>query len=823
MSVFQHFFLIYFFSIFLFINLKLPASPISEKQAEQLILNWLKQSQKLHNPNVHYTPIFPFEPHYSKDKVIFYYVKLIPEGFVITSADTTLEPILGFSFSKNSNFEKKSNFMLELITNALSYKTSKIEFLNKNKKFKKTVRQNKNESRWAFFLQASESLDGGSSIEQINDIKIQPFVNSKWNQTVDSGSACYNWHTPTSATEWIAGNPRNYPCGCTITAGAQVIRYFEYPQEAVGNKTFTVDVDGIIQSRSILGGNGYGDAYQWNQMVLDPNIDTPNAKRAAIGKLIHDVAIASGTKFTKKEAKTVLSNLAAAFTDTFHYDNAVFTINYNGGDLTENMASFTRILNPNLDAKLPVILALTTQNNIRHAVICDGYGYNFNVPYYHINVGWGGYGNGWYNFPEIIISSYNFDQLHSCIYNIFPEGNGEIVSGTISNSNGIPLKKVKITAVESTTGKIVETLSDDNGIYAFKKLHSDSTFTIFCGNSAKLTVKTGKSGRFGNNADEVGNLWGINLQTDTYSLKGKIKGISLNEIKLTITGNAEKTAICKPNGEFEFPNLPNGTYTIYPSKPGYNISPKKVTFSITDKSINIPSFNITTENVKITENSIITLNLDAIDNINIKTLDKFKIYLQVNNKKRFLKIINYNKTSGLLKVFFNKNLKTSIWKECNKLSLSQLKQQVKSNIPTKSSLHILIKKGKELKLIDTTIQPPKMISLLDSTLFPTNTLNSQSEFYIKGLFFGKKLKASLINLKSEKIYKLKILKFFQYRNYKNKPSIMNQETGESIIKLEINKKIPPGNYYIMLLNKTGGLGTITNNNINKLYEITILK
>ncbi len=76
---------------------------------------------------------------------------------------------------------------------------------------------------------------------------------------------------------------------------------------------------------------------------------------------------------------------------------------------------------------------------IGHEVIVDGYGYNVSTLYHHLNLGWAGTADAWYNLPTISTGIYNFNSVIECIYNVFPQGSGEIISGRVLDAAGQPV------------------------------------------------------------------------------------------------------------------------------------------------------------------------------------------------------------------------------------------------------------------------------------------------------------------------------------------------------------------------------------------------
>jgi hypothetical protein len=196
--------------------------------------------------------------------------------------------------------------------------------------------------------------------------------------------------------------------------------------------------------------------------------------------------------------------MGAALKSSFGFSNGITGAN-NGRDIGTGLAN---MINPNLDAEYPVILGILGKSG--HAVLADGYGYDTSTRvkalYHHLNMGWSGYSDIWYNLPDIG----NYDTVVVCIYNVFPDGTGEIVSGRVTDTAGQPMPDVAVRADLRT--KRYETTTNGKGIYALTQLPSASSFTIEANKSgftfAKQTIETGTSR---DRHASAGNKWAIDF------------------------------------------------------------------------------------------------------------------------------------------------------------------------------------------------------------------------------------------------------------------------------------------------------------------------
>ncbi len=134
--------------------------------------------------------------------------------------------------------------------------------------------------------------------------------------------------------------------------------------------------------------------------------------------------------------------------------------------------------------------------------------------YHHLNIGWYGIDDCWYNLPNIACPNAGpFDTITECVYNIFPDCTGEIISGRITDNNGSPIKDVVVTAQKATDDAIQTTTTNNKGIYAFKGLTSYSSYTITANkNGYDFEIKEVDTGISYDGNSVSGNKWGIDFQ-----------------------------------------------------------------------------------------------------------------------------------------------------------------------------------------------------------------------------------------------------------------------------------------------------------------------
>jgi hypothetical protein len=435
--------------------------------------------------------------------LLYYVVQLDPSGFVILPADDAVDPVV--AFSATGSFDAASKGALaDMVKNDLPRRAARA------RAGATTASASKSRSKWHAFLAGSPNpppdLEENNSIVVASQIWVAPFVQTLWNQSTDVSLnyACYNYYTPPGPP----GTLDNDVCGCIATCMAQLMYYFQYPNTGVGTNTFSITNNTTSTNVQLLGGDGAGGVYQWGSMPLSP--DNPTTSQAiAIGALTHDAGATVHMDYTPDDSSAYTFLAQQALTNTFKFANAAY---YETGGSGISGASLLTMVNPNLDARLPVMLGINSIEEGGHCVLCDGYGYSAATLFYHVNAGWGGDDDIWYALPDIdTADNGDFSQVLACIYNIFTNGSGQIISGRVTDPTGAPVAGATIAAVLNGVSTNTAT-TDTNGIYALARIPAESTYALTVTN-AGYNTNTGNysTGMSRYNLLPSGNVWGANI------------------------------------------------------------------------------------------------------------------------------------------------------------------------------------------------------------------------------------------------------------------------------------------------------------------------
>ncbi len=476
-------------------------------------------------------------------EILYYWAGLLPQGFIILSADTTVEPVIAFSLetSIDSMNENPLSGLLEFDLE------QRIEFARKMGEEKAAIRRMRNLNlplnirssetgmKWEVLVAFGTSISGETSntdqkvlkenvndvvsgTVDINDMRVSPMSHTQWHQRNICGKACFNYFTPPG----LPGETGNYGVGCGATAMAQLLKFYQYPSSpndidpnSPGQRLYyPYRLDGIDTESQLLGGDGNGGDYQWSDMPDRPDCTTSELQRQAVGRLSYDAAVALGTNLNVSAGISSSERIGPILTSAFGYAQAVHM--YSG---TLNIGpSLMNMVNPNLDAGRPVLLSIRNIGNSGHVVLCDGYGYHLDTLYHHLNMGWSGAHDLWYNLPGISWSSnaYNYRTVRACIYNVHPSIQGEIISGRVCDSNDMPVPNTLVTL--SFEERVIDQVyTNERGIYAFVGCASNTTFEVSASLYPSKCVTTGLSQ---NNELPCGNRWAVDF--GPHSISGEV-------------------------------------------------------------------------------------------------------------------------------------------------------------------------------------------------------------------------------------------------------------------------------------------------------------
>ena len=181
------------------------------------------------------------------------------------------------------------------------------------------------------------------------------------------------------------GAERHYYTGCVATAATQIMRYYSYPAQGSGSKTYTDRASG-----QTLSADFGATAYDWaNMPAVSPVIPRP-AVRDAYATLAAQMGVALEMQYEVAGSGTYDMLVPYALRTYFGYDAGVRSHRRDCYPTSEWMA----IIKAELDAGRPVFYGGTSHRGTGgHAFVLDGYD---SADYVHVNWGWTGRSNGYF-------------------------------------------------------------------------------------------------------------------------------------------------------------------------------------------------------------------------------------------------------------------------------------------------------------------------------------------------------------------------------------------------------------------------------------------
>ena len=175
--------------------------------------------------------------------------------------------------------------------------------------------------------------------------------------------------------------------GCVNIALAQILFYYQHPIQGHGiahhtwqGQTFTSDLNRRLY---------------WNKMPVSVNPDTPDYEIDELAAIIRDISMINQTQFGLGPHE----QSGAAF------DMNKFISYFGFSDKLKQTSSdnpeFFNIIDNELYARRPVLISIQG-HPIDHMAIVDGKTYRNGIKLYHINMGWGGQYNRFYDLKKPI-------------------------------------------------------------------------------------------------------------------------------------------------------------------------------------------------------------------------------------------------------------------------------------------------------------------------------------------------------------------------------------------------------------------------------------
>lgn len=298
------------------------------------------------------------------DETYYYVFNNAQDGYIIIGGDEAAQDVLGYSNSGTFDYDKLPENMKWFLACYDKQISSVI----------KQVKEGK--------ISAADVAKAKRAPRKAPKSNIDYLVQTKWDQV-----APFNCLHPLNI-EWDMIDDDEYAVatGCVATAGAQIMKYHEWPDTGAGSHT------DINQLNKMTFSANFGETtYQWDKMQNEYEYCWYNGDEAdiAVGTLMYHVGVAVDMKFRQfmsGGSSASAKDLATALVTYFKYSKGItyHERTYYSDEQWEDMVY------DELAAGRPVLYGGQQVSGSGHAFVCDGYENGL----YHINWGWSGSSNG---------------------------------------------------------------------------------------------------------------------------------------------------------------------------------------------------------------------------------------------------------------------------------------------------------------------------------------------------------------------------------------------------------------------------------------------
>ena len=413
--------------LLLVLSAPLPAQKATEQEALTVANNWIDLIIRQYrrwggHPEAEVVLIDEFK---RRERILGYYCQVAPQGFIIVSRYKNLAPIKAYSDS--SNLDPFVDVGLtDLIKSKMERIQQNIEQVTgmdiqniKATQFEKVLEINYRPI-WDAFVEKNfdSSVYQTQDDYQIQSANYQPgqvLLETSWHQRPP-----YNDDCPSDGCSWPGYGffNSNTRVGCVATAGAQIMRYWNWPPQGYNESP-------------------YGDPYDWPNMHHryvyngagwfndETGTAVTTAAIRAVAELNYEIAHAVRMRFGCASSAANTNDMEGVFEDKFIYNDECDVKHRN--DYSKD--DWFNLLKTEFNQNRPVQYRV-----IDHSIVSDGWQESADLKQYHMNYGWDNSYNAWYTLDALHLGGEDEEYI---VREIYPEwAFGPIIDGFYINFGG---------------------------------------------------------------------------------------------------------------------------------------------------------------------------------------------------------------------------------------------------------------------------------------------------------------------------------------------------------------------------------------------------
>ena len=356
--------------ILMVVPLLLMGAPVDKKTARKVAINFYSSVMNVEAVDTSQVSCLVWE---STGVPVFYIHNFQSGGWVITSADDCIIPVIGYS--------TEGSFQLDGLNDA-----AKMFIGNLGLRVKANLDTDRPDEETIKLWQMGQE----KSCFTVGQI-VPPFIKQQWDQGCYYNSSC-----PTST---VASSCHHVWAGCGAIPIAVILKYYDWPSHGNGYRRYKTQKYGYLESDFSTRN------YDYSKMP-----DKLSGENKDVADLIYDVGVSMDMLYSETGSISYLYDLYFSLKNSFGFNDYISLLS--GYEL-----SSSNKLRNELDSLRP-ILYYGNNGSAGHFWLMDGYDGGNNM--YHMNWCWGGDANGFFKLNNLKPNGLYLGDDQYAIIGIYP-------------------------------------------------------------------------------------------------------------------------------------------------------------------------------------------------------------------------------------------------------------------------------------------------------------------------------------------------------------------------------------------------------------------
>lgn len=329
-----------------------------------------------------------------QNKLIGYSFRVYPKGHLLVPFYDEFSPVL--FYSENCDFDPENTSVPGTVEAWIAADISQsLEIVSQRKnsaRLRAVYPASRVASAWTRFKGLSDPTLRSAALPET----VGPLLTTKW----DQGSP-HNIYCPAAA------GCENTLVGCVGLAWAQVMNYWQWPDQGTGSCSYKWPHDNSTLSVS------FNTAYNWSEMPDELTLSSTEKEKQAVARLCYDAAVSAETNFGCYGSDSVL--WADEVLPVYFKYKTGSARKYWRLDIPSSEEWFTLIRSElDDDPPRPVVFSIFASGGGGHETVIDGYqtGLTDKV---HINFGWNGSYDAYYDITRDFTAGWTWNSSDQVI------------------------------------------------------------------------------------------------------------------------------------------------------------------------------------------------------------------------------------------------------------------------------------------------------------------------------------------------------------------------------------------------------------------------